>query len=585
MKPVTPARLRALTIAGLLASGAIPALAADPVLLDLFRGNAYVPAPVQTPNYNNNVAPGTPANRYDGVKRLIDFGSTDSNRATPIAGTTLPSSWPNLEVPEFDNADVLCEYPGGTNNACKNSIQGAFVYTALLMPAAGNYQFNCTGNDGAILGVAAAQGTDYRALGYPDEAALCGASGGGLPTAASLNSPASNTLVNVRVAWNNWGNGAELRILWVPPGSTTAVTIPAASLFDPSDPATYLAADNDDFSATPLTAGAAGTTASVFGNDRVNVATPVTAGAGGNIQTWALVNDPVTGTPPPTGITLNADGTLAVEATMAPGSYSVSYQICRTDTQPQPLCATAHATLQVDADIAPTADVAPATLPAGTPGTPIDNVAGNDTVNGQPATLGTGGNATVTPAGSWPAGVTLDPDSGAVHVASTVPPGPYNLSYTLCDTGGNCADSDIRFTLTAAVLVAGPDSGSATAGSDSTPIPNVTGNDTVNGQPAQLGAGGNATVTPTGTWPAGITLDPATGAVQVAASMPAGTHDLTYTLCPVNGDPCTTGTITLELQAVATGVAAVPTLGEWSLMLLGLLAAGLGARGLRRRRT
>ncbi|RRD56138.1 IPTL-CTERM sorting domain-containing protein, partial [Comamonadaceae bacterium OH2545_COT-014] len=31
------------------------------------------------------------------------------------------------------------------------------------------------------------------------------------------------------------------------------------------------------------------------------------------------------------------------------------------------------------------------------------------------------------------------------------------------------------------------------------------------------------------------------------------------------------------------GVTAVPTLGHWSLMLLGLAAAGLGARRLRRR--
>ncbi|NZA02435.1 IPTL-CTERM sorting domain-containing protein [Ottowia beijingensis] len=31
-------------------------------------------------------------------------------------------------------------------------------------------------------------------------------------------------------------------------------------------------------------------------------------------------------------------------------------------------------------------------------------------------------------------------------------------------------------------------------------------------------------------------------------------------------------------------MAAVPTLGEWGLMMLGLLAAGVGARNLRQRR-
>ena len=42
----------------------------------------------------------------------------------------------------------------------------------------------------------------------------------------------------------------------------------------------------------------------------------------------------------------------------------------------------------------------------------------------------------------------------------------------------------------------------------------VSANDTINGQPATLGASGNATVEKVGTWPQGFTLDPATGAVK-----------------------------------------------------------------------
>jgi hypothetical protein len=164
-----------------------------------------------------------------------------------------------------------------------------------------------------------------------------------------LASPAPNTLVNLRLAWNNWGNGAEMVIQWQPPGGGPAVNIPAANLYDPSDPATYLVAADDDFSGTPITAGS-GATASVFGNDFFNVATPVSAGAGGtpaNVQTYQLINDPAS-TPPPAGLSLNQDGTLSASAAVAPGNYTIYYQICRTDTQPNPLCAQASVRITVN---------------------------------------------------------------------------------------------------------------------------------------------------------------------------------------------------------------------------------------------
>ena len=599
MHPANSSTARAALLATLFLA-AWPAHAADPVLIDLFRGqpSQYQP-PYPNPNpytyYQNLVVAGT-THRYDAVRRLITFANEGANRAVAVSGTTLKSSWPNLTFAGTSNPatqpsiDVLCEYPigdaalAGQTNACRNWIQGAFLYTAVLMPAQGNYAISCVGNDGAVLDASSSQGTDYRNLGYSTKvASFCLAEAtDGYTGNGPLPSPAPNTLVNIRVAWNNWGNDAALTIRWTPPGASAPVAIPASQLFDPSDPATYLAASNDDFTGTPLTAGTAGTTASVFSNDRVNVATPVSTGAGGNVQTYALIDDPVTSAPPPAGITLTADGTLSVAGTVAPGSHTVTYRICRTDTLPQPLCATAQATLQVNASIVPTVDNAPGPLPAGTAGTPIANVAVNDQVNGAPATLGTGGNATVAPSGAWPGGISLDADTGAVSVLPTVPAGNYSLPYTLCDRFGHCADSTVNFTLTAATLAAGGDSGSATAGQDSTPVANVAANDTINGQPVQLGAGGNATVATSGTWPAGITLDPATGAVQVAASVPPGQHTLSYQLCPLNGDPCVTATVTLQVVSAA-GTVAVPTLGQWGLMLLGSLLLLPGLRRLRHR--
>ncbi|MDR9443164.1 MAG: gliding motility-associated C-terminal domain-containing protein, partial [Schleiferiaceae bacterium] len=56
----------------------------------------------------------------------------------------------------------------------------------------------------------------------------------------------------------------------------------------------------------------------------------------------------------------------------------------------------------------------------------------------------------------------------------------------------------------------------------------ITPNDSVNGQPAQVGS--NATVDTLGTWPSGISLD-STGAVVVAYGTPAGSYPLSYLLC------------------------------------------------------
>ncbi|HVR52254.1 MAG TPA: hypothetical protein VMS38_21145, partial [Pseudorhodoferax sp.] len=96
--------------------------------------------------------------------------------------------------------------------------------------------------------------------------------------------------------------------------------------------------------------------------------------------------------------------------------------------------------------------------------------------------------------------------------------------------------------------------GTATAGSNSTPIPNIAGNSTVNGLPAPLGAGGNAVVSTVGTWPPGITLDPNTGAVTTTAGLPPSVaYVLDYRLCDRSGPPalCTNSQATVLLLPLA----------------------------------
>ncbi len=289
------------------------------------------------------------------------------------------------------------------------------------------------------------------------------------------------------------------------------------------------------------TAGAAGTAiANVAANDTINDF-PIDLSASGN-GTLSLVSS---ANP---GITLNTStGAVSVSAAVPPGTYALVYKLCDRLTPPN--CNNATATVTVGASILPQTDTA--SVNAGTAGTAVANVAANDTVNGLPATLGASGNATVATVGTWPAGITLDPATGAISTSATLAPGSYTVTYRLCDknTPANCNNATVTITV-GAVIRPTADSGTAIAGTNSTPIANVAANDSVNGTPATLGTSGNATVAQSGAWPAGISLNPATGAVSTAASVPPGVYSVSYQLCdkntPVN---CATSTVSVTVGA------------------------------------
>lgn len=89
-------------------------------------------------------------------------------------------------------------------------------------------------------------------------------------------------------------------------------------------------------------------------------------------------------------------------------------------------------------------------------GTAVANVAANDLVNGATATLGTSGNATVAQSGTWPTGISLNTNTGAVTVAGGVlAPGDYTVIYALCDKGvpPSCKTGSITVTVSAPLPV------------------------------------------------------------------------------------------------------------------------------------
>jgi hypothetical protein len=188
----------------------------------------------------------------------------------------------------------------------------------------------------------------------------------------------------------------------------------------------------------------------------------------------------------------------------------------------------------------------------------------NDTVNGAPATLGTSGNATVAKFGTWQTGIALTPLTGAISTTASVPAGTYNVQYQLCDKNSptpDCATQTDTVTVITAPVVAVADTGSAVAGTASTPIPNVAANDTVSGAPATLGTSGNATAAQSGTtWPTGIALTPSTGAVRTTIAVLPGTFNMQYKLCDKKSPPnCATATATVS---VAASIVALPIAGS-----------------------
>jgi hypothetical protein len=284
--------------------------------------------------------------------------------------------------------------------------------------------------------------------------------------------------------------------------------------------------------------------ADVAANDTVNGAAAVLGTSGNSTVseygTW------------PSGIALNpATGAITTTPAVPPDIYEVQYQLCDLNTPPD--CATTTDTITVTVSIVANPDTGSAV--AGLASTPISNVAANDTINGAPATLGASGNATIAPFGTLPAGIALNTATGAVTVTNALALGTYTFEYQLCDlnTPPDCSTTTDTVIVTTASIVPNPDSGTADYGIASQPIANVAVNDIVNGAPAILGSGGNATVAKLGTWPTGLGLNPATGAVSTTVTLPVGVYSFQYNLCDLNSPPdcaSTTDTVTVSNSVI-----------------------------------
>ena len=189
---------------------------------------------------------------------------------------------------------------------------------------------------------------------------------------------------------------------------------------------------------TPTTITAGDTTLSVITNDILDGA-PVVLGTNPGQVT-------LTGVTVPTGLTLNANGTITVASGTPSGTYTLTYQICENGANPAN-CDTATTTVVISNVIDAINDSSAAIN--GVVGGTTPSIITNDILDGAPVVLGTNpGQVTLTGV-TVPTGLTLNAN-GTITVASGTPSGPYSVTYQICENGANPANCD---TATATVVV------------------------------------------------------------------------------------------------------------------------------------
>lgn len=156
------------------------------------------------------------------------------------------------------------------------------------------------------------------------------------------------------------------------------------------------------------------------------------------------------------------------------------------------------------------------------------NLLSNDWVGGARATPA---NVTLTLVSTPSTSITLNQD-GTVSAAPGTPAGTSSIAYRICaaNNPSNCDEATVTITVRSFAITAANDQGAISFGAGGTAVANVLANDRLGSlvpTPAVVA------LTQLSSSHAGITLNPATGAVTVAQGTPSGTHTLTYQICEI----------------------------------------------------
>jgi SdrD B-like domain/Domain of unknown function DUF11 len=295
-----------------------------------------------------------------------------------------------------------------------------------------------------------------------------------------------------------------------------------------------------------------------------DVPTPVDSTTGSANVVNAFTNDTLNGNPvslPDVTVTIQtpasnpgvaldtATGIVSVAPGTPPGVYTITYQLCENLNLTN--CDSATVTVRVSAGPVVADDDSASGVNGLTGASNVLDVMPGDTLGGNPATLGAGGNVTATvvtpasPVNGGPVPV-LDPATGLVSVPANTPAGTYTITYEICETinPANCDQADATINVFAAPIVANDDAGSGPGTGGAVPGLNVLTNDTLNGQPI---VPANVTITPATTGPLTVNAD---GTVTVAPNTPAGPYTVTYTVCEkLNPTNCDTADVVVTVNA------------------------------------
>ena len=340
-------------------------------------------------------------------------------------------------------------------------------------------------------------------------------------------------------------------------GVTLDVTTGAVSVAPGTPPGTHTVTYQICDKTNPTICDTATVTVTVVVIDAVNDTGSTVSGAtGGQALVDVLANDTLNGNTPTllnvnltqvsttnAGVTLDVTtGAVNVAPGTPAGTHTVTYQIC--DKANPTICDTASVSVPVTViDAVNDSGVA---VNGTSGGQSLADVLANDTLNGNLVMLA---DVNLTQVSTTNAGVTLDVTTGAVNVAPGTPAGNYTLTYQICDKANPTICDTATISVPVVTINAVNDTGSTvngTTGGQS--FANVLTNDTLNGSQALLS---DVNLTQVSTTNPGVTLDLTTGAVNVAAGTPAGTHTLTYQICDKsNPTICDTATVTVPVVTI-----------------------------------
>ncbi|MFD2039666.1 gliding motility-associated C-terminal domain-containing protein [Flavobacterium artemisiae] len=301
---------------------------------------------------------------------------------------------------------------------------------------------------------------------------------------------------------------------------------------------------------TSINGNIGGTTASLTANDTLN-GNLVVIGTGAGQVKLTLVGTI------PSGLTLNADGTVTVAPNTLAGTYDVEYSICEI-TNPSN-CDTVISKVVVGLSVIDAVTETTISINGNTGGTTASLTA-NDTLNGNPVVIGTGaGQVKLTLVGTLSSGLTLNAD-GTVTVAPNTPAGTYDVEYSICEitNPSNCDTVISKVVVGLSVIDAVTETTASINGNIGGTTISLTTNDTLNGNPVIIGTGaGQVKLTLVGTLSSGLTLN-ADGTVTVAPNTPAGTYDVEYSICEIT-NPSNCDTV---ISKVVVGLSVIDAVTE-----------------------